>query len=292
MNGESPVTRIDHLPPLPDRGLDTHKGTFGRVLIIGGSRGMSGAAVLAGQGALRGGAGLVFLAVPESIQNVVSSLEASYLSIALPEDDQGRVSSAAAGKLDELVQANTAAAIGPGWGRSDDLGRLAVQLYSTAERPMVVDADAINALAQLSGGLPEATAPRILTPHPGEFARLLSSDTADVQTHREEYAVRYAQTHGVVLLLKGHHTVITDGQRIAVNSTGNNGMSTGGSGDVLTGLITALVAQGMPAFEAAQLGAHLHGLAGDLAADALSEPGMIASDLPSFLPQAWKRMNG
>lgn len=137
-----------------------------------------------------------------------------------------------------------------------------------------------------------AAGPRILTPHPGEFARLIGSDIATVQSQRAKLAAEFAATHGVIVLLKGQGTIITDGDRVAINRTGNPGMATGGSGDVLTGLIAALLAQGMPAFQAAQVGAHLHGLAGDLAAAELSQPGLIASDLPKFLTQAWQRFLG
>jgi len=137
-----------------------------------------------------------------------------------------------------------------------------------------------------------AAGPRILTPHPGEFARLIGSDIATVQQQRAKLAAEFAAAHRVILVLKGQGTVVTDGDRVAINRTGNPGMATGGSGDVLTGLIAALLAQGMPAFEAAQLGAHLHGLAGDLAAAELSQPALIASDLPKFLAQAWQRYLG
>ena len=170
-------------------------------------------------------------------------------------------------------------------------------LFAELSQPMVVDADALNVLAS-SGGIGTisrsagARGPRILTPHPGEFARLIGSDIATVQSQRAKLAAEFAATHGVIVVLKGQGTVITDGDRVAINRTGNPGMATGGSGDVLTGLIAALLAQGLAPFEAAQLGAHLHGLAGDLAAAELSQPGLIASDLPRFLTQAWRRFLG
>jgi len=153
----------------------------------------------------------------------------------------------------------------------------------------VVDADALNLLAKRPELLTRAdgSSPRILTPHLGEFARLTGLDVSQLPQDRQRHAVEFARLHRVVLLLKGHETLITDGKRLAVNTTGNSGLATGGSGDVLTGLIVALVAQGMTAFDAAQLGAHLHGLAGDLAAEELSMPGMIASDLLHFLGRAW-----
>jgi NAD(P)H-hydrate epimerase len=290
MNDKPIPQFVEDLPPLPARPESGHKGTFGHVLIVSGSRGMSGAAVLSGLGALRSGAGLVSLAVPAGIQSVVSAAEPSYLTIGLPEDSQGRISGAACGDLLGRVKKHSAWAIGPGWGQSEELCSLARELYETVEIPVVVDADALNALATGSGDLPPAPAPRVLTPHPGEFARLIKSTPAAVQKNRTPWAVDYAKTHGIVLLLKGRGTVITDGERVAINQTGNNGMATGGAGDVLTGVIAALLASGMPAFEAAQLAAHLHGLAGDIAAAELTEPGLIASDLPCFLPKAWQKL--
>ncbi|MFQ5735060.1 MAG: NAD(P)H-hydrate dehydratase, partial [Planctomycetaceae bacterium] len=282
------VERISQLPGLPARPADAHKGTFGKVLIIGGSSGMSGAAALAGQGALRGGAGLVFVAVPITVQPIVASLEASYLTVGLPESAEGQIAGTAQAVLEQMLPRYDAVAIGPGIGRSAELTELVRAVFAAADLPLVVDADALNALADGGPGAtcPGFTAARVLTPHPGEFARLIGGDVATVQSRREETAVAYAAQNDVVLVLKGHGTLVTDGQRLAENTTGNSGMATGGSGDVLTGLLAALLAQGMPAFEAAQLAVHLHGLAGDLVAEELTQPGLIASDLPRFLPAA------
>ncbi|WP_339911793.1 NAD(P)H-hydrate dehydratase [Symmachiella dynata] len=285
------IQRMTDLPELPARKTDSHKGSFGRALLIAGSRGMSGAACLSGMGALRGGAGLVFVAVPSGIVSIVAGSEPSYLTIPLPEDEAGRLHASATKILQDEVTQPDVIAIGPGCGQSQAVTDIVTWLYRDIEKPLVVDADGLNALAMLDA-LPPAAGPRILTPHPGEFARLTGTDIKTVQQAREEMAAEFAATHGCVLLLKGAGTIITDGRRIAVNSTGNSGMATGGSGDVLTGLIAALLAQGLPAFEAAQLAAHLHGLAGDLAAAELSEPGLIASDLPRYLPTAWLRVSG
>ena len=278
--------RLTRLPSFPPRPFNAHKGTFGRVLIIGGSPGMSGAAALAGLGALRGGAGLVYLAVPVSIVEIVAAIESSYLTIPLPCCSQGGISIRAQSILDERLPAMSACAIGPGLGRHPATGALVCKAYQTCLQPLVVDADALNELAVHLTAPDEAAGPRILTPHPGEFARLTNRTIAEVQQHRDELAIEFAARFGVILLLKGSGTVITDGRKVAINQTGNPGMATGGSGDVLTGLIAALLAQGMSPFDAAQLGAHLHGIAGDLAAESLSEPGLIASDLPTFLPAA------
>lgn len=276
---------IDQLPSAPVRPADAHKGTFGRVLVIGGSRGMSGATSLAGLGALRGGAGLVYLAVPSEILPVVAAMEPSYLTIPLATDEEhGCLSADGLKGLRTACVGKDALALGPGLGQSRGVATIVNSLFSEVSQPMVVDADALNVLAPQ-----RAAGPRILTPHPGEFARLIGSDIATVQQQRAKLAAEFAAAHRVILVLKGQGTVVTDGDRVAINRTGNPGMATGGSGDVLTGLIAALLAQGMPAFEAAQLGAHLHGLAGDLAAAELSQPALIASDLPKFLAQAWQR---
>jgi len=282
------------LPTLPPRPDESHKGSFGSVLIVAGSRGMSGAAALSGQGALRGGAGLVTVAVPAGIAGIVATIEPSYLTLALPEDDGGKISRLAAAEILGRLNDRTAAAIGPGWGKSADLTELAHVLYTSVEIPLVVDADALNALAALPAGFPKppTAAARIVTPHPGEFSRLTGTDTKTVQADRQTLAAEFARTHGVIVVLKGHETVVTDGERVAINTTGNSGMATGGTGDVLTGLITALLAQGMSSFDAAHLGVHLHGLAGDLAAAQFGKPGMIASDLPGFLGQAWRQVGG
>lgn len=282
--------RITKLPEPPRRPDDAHKGTFGRVLIVGGSRGMSGAVALAGLSALRGGAGLVFIAVPECILPIVATIEPAYLTVPLPQDEAGRLSKDARLQLAKIIPNNSVIAVGPGWGRSADLDELARWLYTTVELPMVIDADGLNALAGTPQLLCEAPAARILTPHPGEFARLTGSDVQTVQKDREKLAVEFARAYGVVLVLKGRRTVISDGQRVAVNTTGNSGLASGGTGDVLTGLVTALLGQKMAPFDAAQLGVHLHGLAGDLAAAELSKPGLIASDLPRYLNAAWKAL--
>lgn len=285
------VQYVTWLPPLPKRPVEAHKGTFGSVLIAAGSRGMSGAACLAGLGALRGGAGLVTVAVPAGIQAIVAGVEPAYLTLALPEDGEGRIAGSARSTLEIALARNDVLGCGSGWGMSDSVLSLTEWIYKSVEKPVVLDADAINACGRLAGvfsSLPPA--PRVLTPHPGEFARLLGCDTSAVQANREQLAVEFAARTGCVLVLKGAGTIITDGQRVAENTTGNSGMATGGTGDVLTGVIAALIAQGFAAFEAAQLGAHLHGLAGDIAAAELSQPGLIASDLPRHLGLAWKRL--
>jgi NAD(P)H-hydrate epimerase len=289
-------TRMTELPAPPERPPEAHKGTFGSALIVGGSRGMSGAVALSGLAALRGGAGLVFVAVPAGVLSIVGSIEPSYLTILLPEDSDGRIDESALEPLMSHAAGRTALAVGPGLGQSAGLRTVVRELFLNAALPAVFDADALNALSQQpeiwDAWKASPAGPRVLTPHPGEFSRLTGKPISNVQSHREDAAAEFAAAHGVVVVLKGPRTVITDGSRLAVNTTGNSGMATGGTGDVLTGLTVSLLAQRMPAFEAAQLAAHLHGLAGDLAAEALSQPALIASDLPRYLGAAWKRLCG
>lgn len=277
-------------PSPPPRSRDGHKGTFGRAWIVAGSHGMSGAACLAGVSALRAGAGLVTVAVPESIQAIVASYEPSYLTKGLVAESDGRLGPTALHQLQAVVPAPDAWAIGPGMGQSAGVQELLISLYESLAAPLVVDADGLNVLA---GNAPFPRPPasgeqRILTPHLGEFRRLTGTGVDEIELDRVQAAARFARSSGAIVVLKGPGTVVTDGQTVYVNSTGNSGMATGGSGDVLTGVITGLLAQGMPAFDAAALGVHLHGLAGDLAAEELSRPGLIASDLPFFLAKAWQ----
>jgi ADP-dependent NAD(P)H-hydrate dehydratase len=280
------------LPTLRPREVESHKGDFGRALLVGGSRGMSGAISLSGQAALRSGAGLVTLAVPRCVLDVVSSIEPSYMTTALVDDDD-HIAQAATETLIGLAQNATAVAVGPGLGQRPQLIDVVIDLYCEINKPMVVDADALFALAERKAALANPGGPRILTPHPGEFARLAGSLPEGAQriTAAAELAGRDAGGKTVVVL-KGHNTVVTDGTRYSINRTGNPGMATGGSGDVLTGIITALLCQGLAPFDAARLGVHVHGLAGDLAAEELGQVSMIASDLIHFLPKAFRAVVG
>lgn len=278
------------LPALPERPPDSHKGRFGKVLLVGGSRGMTGAMALAGMAALRSGAGLVQLAVPEVSLDVVAAAEPSYMTAGLDCDATGRLRASARGAIFDLAESATAIGCGPGLGRGSELTELIGVLFARLERPAVFDADALNALAEMPERLGRGAAPRVLTPHPGEFGRLLGITAAEVQAQREKLAAEFAGRYGVVLVLKGHGTVVSDGKQTIINETGNPGMATGGTGDVLTGVIAALLAQGMEPFDAAWLGAHVHGRAGDLAAVHLGETSLIASDIVHYLPQAFRAL--
>lgn len=282
------------VPQMPARPLNGHKGTFGRALIVAGSRGMSGAACLAGVAALRGGAGLVSVACPVGIQPIVAGYEPGYMTAGLPEGADGQLSIASLDEVSRLTDGKDSIGIGPGLGMSADLMEIVRRVFSEAPCPVVVDADALNLLApefqngHLDGH--EYPGPRILTPHPGEFSRLSGLAISEIENRRADVAREFAAKNNVILVLKGPGTIVTDGDRVSTNTTGNSGMATGGSGDVLTGLTTALLARGGDPFETTRFAVHLHGLAGDLAAQALSQSGMIASDLPRFLCEAWKQL--
>jgi NAD(P)H-hydrate epimerase len=277
---------ITQLPVLPPRPADSNKGTFGRILVVAGSRGMSGAAVLCASAALRGGAGLVRLAVPQEVLPVVAAANPCYLTAPLPQDENGQLAGHAEAELLALAQVNDVVALGPGLGRSQALTTLVAAVLAKVSKPLILDADGLNALQHQTDLLRGRKGPAILTPHPGELARLLNTDVTAVQAQRQDLAVRFAAEHGVILVLKGHGTIVTDGQRVYRNTTGNPGMATGGTGDVLTGLIAALLGQHLEPFAAAQLGVYLHGLAGDMARDDLGEVSLIASDLLDYLPRA------
>lgn len=285
------------LPRLNGRPVESHKGDYGRVLLIGGSRGMVGAVALSGKAALRSGAGLVTLAVPEPCLDLAAAFEPCYMTAMLPADREGRISISARTCLERLVSSATVIGCGPGLGRSKEITELVKWLYRTARQPMVLDADALNALAESPEAVWQAgddfqvPGPRILTPHPGEFDRLIQAMGLQGEDATAQ-AEQLARKSRAVVVLKGHRTLVTDGCRSSRNSTGNPGMATAGSGDVLLGIITALIGQKMACYEAARLGVYLHGRAGDLAARAQGQISMIASDLIEFLSLAFKEHHG
>jgi NAD(P)H-hydrate epimerase len=286
MQAPAPPQVVTQVPKLPPRAADSNKGNFGHVLVVAGSRGMSGAAVLCGSAALRGGAGIVRVAVPADVLPIVAGGNPCYLTAGLPQDDDGRLSAHAEKALLDLAGAHDVLALGPGLGRSPGLNALVHALIEKTPRALVLDADGLNALQGHTERLRHRSAPLLLTPHPGEFARLCGTDVAAVQADRQGLAVNFAALHRVVLVLKGRGTVVTDGRQVYVNTTGNPGMATGGTGDVLTGLVAALLGQGLAPFAAAQLGVYAHGLAGDRARDRLGAVALIASDLIDELPAA------
>jgi NAD(P)H-hydrate epimerase len=283
------LQQVDTIPKLTPRPRDAHKGRYGTVLVIAGGRGMAGAAGLCGASTLRAGAGLVRVATSAEAQPVVASFEPSYMTYPLPNSHDGLIDFARSRPiLTGLIERADVLAVGPGLGQSEDLRQLVRFLISEADRPLVLDADGLNLLVGETQVLADVKRPVILTPHPGEFARLSGLEIPTVQQDRVRHAAEFAsKAEHLVVVLKGAGTVVTDGRRYFVNSTGNPGMATGGSGDVLTGVIAALLGQKLPAFEAAQLGVFVHGLAGDIARDHHGEIGMIAGDIVDALPDAF-----
>lgn len=285
------------LPLLSARDPHSHKGDFGRVIVIAGGRGMAGAAALCGLTCLRSGAGLVTIASPASAQPTVAGFSPCYMTVPLPEDDQGRLAEDDLSTLDDLLESADAAAFGPGLGQTEQVRAATDHFYRKRPLPAVIDADGLNALSKLTDDhddfLEKSAAPRVLTPHPGEFARLTGTQPGNDEEARVAAAGELARRNAkgeLIVVLKGYRTVVTDGQQYAVNATGNPGMATGGTGDCLTGLITTLLAQGHPPFTAARLGVHLHGLAGNRAAEKHGETAMIATDLIDALPEAFASM--
>ena len=278
------MKRLDHeqvLALLPDRPTEAHKGNFGRILLLCGSRGYTGAAALAALGALRSGAGLVYLGVPESIYSIEAVKLTEPIVFPLPDED-GRLSCSAVGGLMPFLPQMDALVIGCGLGKSE--GTLAVLQHVLLHfsGPVVVDADGINLLASHKDILRGRTGVTVLTPHAGEFARL------GYTGERIPTAMTAAKELGCIVLLKGHETVITDGETVYINSVGNPGMATGGCGDLLAGMIGALIGQGINPLEATAAAAWLHGRAGDLCSESIGQYAMLPSDMLSMLPRLMK----
>lgn len=262
------------------RPADSHKGSFGRVLSICGSYGMAGAALLCGKGALRSGAGLLEMALPRSVYPLLAAALPEAVFRPVPETDEGQFAAEAAAALVKAAGSAQAVVMGCGLGRGGAQTELVQTLLNEYAGPLVLDADGINAIAPHMLVEETVSAQVILTPHPGEMARLMGISIGEVQRHRREIARRFADDYGVVLVLKGHHTVVTAPDcPLLENPTGNPGMATGGSGDVLAGMIAGLAAQGMEPYQAALCGVYLHGAAGDAAAARLSQHSMLPSDL-------------
>lgn len=280
------MVRLNHgdvLSLLPDRNPWGHKGDFGKLLLLCGSRGYTGAAYFAAMGALRAGAGLVFLGVPESIYAIEAVKLNEPVVFPLP-DEGGMLSETAVPKILNRLPKMDAVLIGPGLGQSDGTLAVVKAVLENAACPVVADADGINVLRGHRDILRGRSNPTILTPHAGEFTRL----GGVIGNDRMAAAMTLAGDLGCVVLLKGHETCIADGQTLYVNPTGNPGMAVGGSGDVLAGIITALLGQGLAPLEAAACGAWLHGAAGDLCAKALGQYGMLPTDMLNTLPRLLK----
>lgn len=271
---------------IPFRSEDANKGDCGRVFIIAGSKGMTGAATLCGYGALRCGSGLVTVGTAASEQSILACKLTEAMTVALPCND-GVLSHEAIDLIKTYAERADVVAIGPGLGRNEDIKKILSELIKIYEKTLIVDADGINALSENIDILKEKRCEIILTPHPGEMSRLTGLSVEEIQTNRERLAAEFAIGYGVCVVLKGKDTVIADKDgKISVNPTGNSGMATGGTGDVLCGVIAAFAAQGLSPYDAAVLGTYIHGLAGDIALQKKGIHGLIASDVADSLPES------
>ena len=286
------LTREDVRSLLEPRAADSHKGEFGRVLVVAGSRGKTGAAHLAGMAALRAGAGLVSVATPASCLPIVASLSAELMTEPLDESADGQVVGAAIERI--LAMARDVIACGPGLGRGKGAGELVRALLDRVEAPLVLDADALTVLADDPGRLIGRDGRDIIiTPHPGEMARLVGGSAEEVQANRIDVACDFATTHRLYVVLKGHRTIIaTPEGRVFINPTGNAGMATGGTGDVLTGMVASFLAQLLDAEAACRLAVFLHGMAGDLAVERHGEVAMTAGDVLAHIGSAILDLTG
>ena len=270
---------------------DSNKGTLGSLLCICGSYGMAGAAIMAGKAALRCGIGLLKIAVPKSIYPVCATniLESVYYP--LEETSNGVISSKSTDFLLEMCEKSSAVVIGCGLSVCDDTKNLVQSVITNCKKPLVIDADALNCICNKPEILKNLKAPAIITPHPGEMARLLHSTPKTVNSNRENTAIDFAKKFGVVTVLKGAGTIIAspDGE-VYINHTGNSGMATGGSGDVLSGIIGSLLAQGASPINAAAAGVFLHGTIGDLAAEKLGKISMLPTDMIDMIPTAYLKL--
>lgn len=270
---------------------DSNKGTLGSLLCICGSYGMAGAAIMAGKAALRCGIGLLKIAVPKSIYPVCATniLESVYYP--LEETSNGVISSKNTDFLLEMCEKSSAVVIGCGLSVCDDTKNLVQSVITNCEKPLVIDADALNCICNKPEFLKNLKAPAIITPHPSEMARLLHSTPKTVNSNRENTAINFAKKFGVVTVLKGAGTIIAspDGE-VYINHTGNSGMATGGSGDVLSGIIGSLLAQGASPINAAAAGVFLHGTIGDLAAEKLGKISMLPTDMIDMIPTAYLKL--
>ncbi|MEO6195989.1 MAG: NAD(P)H-hydrate dehydratase [Thermoanaerobaculia bacterium] len=277
---------------LPARDAGAHKGDFGHALIVAGSPGKAGACILAARAAVRAGAGLVTAAVPESILQTVELGSIESMTLPLPAGASGHLAERAADVVLEAAEGKAVLALGPGLGTEPFTVAAIRRIALECPLPLVLDADGLNAFEGKAGDLAARRAETILTPHPGELGRLLGISTAQIQEDRIAAARGAAEETGAIVVLKGHMTLIASGTAVFVNPTGNPGMATGGTGDVLTGLIAGFLAQGLDALDAAVLAVYLHGLAGDLAAARLGEISLAAGDLIEILPAAFAALRG
>ena len=285
------ITARDVAPVIGPRPAESNKGSYGHVLVVGGSLGKSGAAAMSAMAALRAGAGLSTVATPKSVLGTVAGFHPELMTEPLPETNEGTIATSARDRIEELAKGMSVLAIGPGISRNPQTAELVRVLVAKIEIPMVVDADGLNAFEGCTDELNGNGRTLVITPHPGEMARLVGCTVADVQKDRLGVARKFAREHELIVVLKGHRTLIVqpDGEAW-VNTTGNPGMATGGTGDILTGVVAGMMAQNSKQAFMAVLGAvHLHGLAGDVMCESIGEHSLVATDLLQGLPHAFQR---
>ena len=281
------ILQLDHkkvLALFPPRLNNTHKGNYGKDLLLCGSQGYTGAASFAAMGALRVGAGLVFLALPESIYTIEAIKLNEPIVLALPDED-GKYAATAIQQIRTMMQGKDVILVGPGMGQSPNTAEITCSILREFQGTVILDADGINVMRDHIDILRERTYPTILTPHDGEFIRI----GGNLAVNRISAVTSLAKDLGVIVLLKGYRTIITDGNSCYLNTTGNPGMATGGSGDILAGMITGLVGQGIAPIQAAACAAWLHGAAGDFCAEQIGQYGMLPSDILDVLPRLLKQ---
>jgi ADP-dependent NAD(P)H-hydrate dehydratase / NAD(P)H-hydrate epimerase len=286
------ITAREIAPLIGPRPAAANKGNFGHVLVIGGSLGKAGAAAMAGMSVLRVGAGLSTVATPKSVLATVAGFHPEVMTEPLPETKEGTIAQSALSRIGKLAEGKTVLAVGPGISRNSETSELVRALVRKRKIPVVLDADGLNAFEGRANELDGEAAALVLTPHPGEMARLTGMTVPAIQRDRINVARTFAKEHKLILVLKGHRTLVAkpDGE-VWVNTTGNPGMATGGTGDILTGMVAGFIAQDLQrVFEAVIAAVHLHGLAGDVARESMGEHSLVATDLVKALPGAFRRV--
>ena len=282
---------MERLIKLKKRPKDSHKGDFGHIFILAGSRGLTGAAALCSNAALRSGAGLVTLGIPVSLNSIMSRKLTEVMTLSLAETKEQTLSLKAEQEILKKANSSDAIVIGPGLSRNAETGKLIRNLVVKIEKPMVLDADALNAVSGKTEILGKIKTKYIITPHPGEMARLTNKSLNYIKNNRLIVAKKFSHDYNAVVVLKGAGTIVAEsGGKYYVNTTGNPGMATAGSGDVLAGIIAGFLGQGLNEFDAARSGVYMHGLAGDIAAEDKGEAGLIAGDILENIPYAIKQI--
>ncbi len=288
------ITKEEIRKLLPKRPKEAYKNVFGHVLVLAGSAGMTGAAALTSEAAIRIGAGLVTLGIPKSLNQILAVKLTEVMTKPLAETEEQTLSLKALDAIDSFIQLRNinVAVIGPGLSTHPETVELVRSFVAASKIPLVIDADAINALVGKLNIFKSTRSPVVITPHAGELGRLIAVHATDIKKARGKYPLQFSKETGCICVLKGYQSIITDGQKVVVNNTGNPGMATAGSGDVLSGILGGLVAQGLDVLEAAKAAVYIHGLAGDMAIKETTEMGLVASDIIKAIPKALKAILG